>query len=171
MLKLFFTFFKIGAVTFGGGYAMIPLIEDELVHKKKLLTADEFLDYVSIAQSFPGAIAVNLSLLLGYRFFKVLGSLICTLGVIFPSFFSILILAYLYHLGQNSKFLEGFFYGVRPVVVSLLLYSFYNQFKKIPKNKLNIGFFMIAFTLVSFLHVNPIYIILVGGFIGLWIVF
>ena len=68
MLKLFLTFCKIGAFTFGGGYAMVPLIEDELVNKQKLLTQQEFVDYLSIAQSYPGVLAANISILLGYRF-------------------------------------------------------------------------------------------------------
>ncbi|SHJ82246.1 chromate transporter [Tepidibacter formicigenes] len=169
MFKLFLTFLKIGSVTFGGGYAMIPLIEEEIVNKQELLSEDDFLDYVSIAQSFPGAIAVNIALLLGYRFYKILGSLICLLGVILPSFLSILLLAYLYNISKNSNYIEGFFYGVRPVVVSLLLYSFFRMFKNMDKSKIYIIFFITSFILVTFFSVNPIYIILIGGIIGLCI--
>ncbi|WP_242939256.1 chromate transporter [Tepidibacter thalassicus] len=146
---------------------MIPLIQEEIVNKQKLLTEDDFLDYVSIAQSFPGAIAVNISLLLGYRFYKIPGSLVCLLGVVLPSFFSILLLAFLYTINKNSNYIEGFFYGVRPVVASLLLYSFFKMFKNIDKNKIHILLFITSFILVTFFSVNPIYIILIGGIIGL----
>lgn len=171
MLSLFLIFLKIGSFTFGGGYAMVPLIEEELVHKKKLLTSDEFLNYLSISQSFPGPLAVNLSLLLGYRFNKILGSLACVLGVILPSFFSILILSYLYNMHKNTKILKSFFEGISPVVVALLFYSFFNLSKNIPKNKLNIAFLLISFLLVSFFKINPLWIILIGGTLGLWLNF
>ncbi|OPJ56316.1 chromate transporter [Alkalithermobacter paradoxus] len=169
MLDLFITFLRIGFFTFGGGYAMIPIIEKELVINKKLISSEEFLDYISVAQSFPGAIAVNLSLLLGYRFYKVLGSLLCLLGVVLPSFISILILAYYYNLTKNSQVLKGFFYGVRPVVVSLLIYSFWNLAKKMDKTKFNIMFVISSFVIVTFLNINPIWVILIGGFTGLCI--
>ncbi len=169
MLKLFLIFFKIGLITFGGGYAMIPLIEKELVLKQKLVSEDEFLDYVSIAQSFPGAIAVNISLLLGYKFNKLLGSIVCVLGTILPSFISIIILSYFYNKNNASSYLNGFFLGVRPVVASLLLYSFFRLSKKVEKNTLNILFLGISFILVTFFSINPIYIIIIGGILGLWI--
>lgn len=171
MLGLFFTFFKIGSFTFGGGYAMVPLIEEELVTKKKLINSDDFLNYLSVSQSFPGPISVNLSLLLGYKFHGTVGSIICVLGAILPSFFSILVLAYIYNINKNTKILKLFFEGISPVVVALLVYSFFNLFKNIPKNKLNISFLAISFLLVSFFKVNPIWIILIGGTIGLWLNF
>ncbi|KXZ40359.1 chromate transporter [Alkalithermobacter thermoalcaliphilus JW-YL-7 = DSM 7308] len=169
MLELFVTFLKIGFFTFGGGYAMIPIIEKELVINKKLVKSEEFLDYISVAQSFPGAIAVNLSLLLGYKLYKLKGAIICLIGIVSPSFISILILAYYYNLVKDSNVLNGFFYGVRPVIVSLLIYSFFNLSKKIEKNKFNIFFIALSFISVSFLNINPIFVILIGGFLGVWI--
>lgn len=104
MLKLFLTFLKIGAFTFGGGYAMVPLIQDELVNKQKLLEQEEFIDYLSIAQSYPGVLAVNISVLLGYKLYGIPGVLICTLGSALPSFCIVLVLSYLYFKNSSSKF-------------------------------------------------------------------
>ncbi|CEQ18882.1 chromate transporter [Paraclostridium sordellii] len=163
MLKLFFTFLKIGAFTFGGGYAMVPLIEDELVNKQKLLSSEEFIDYLSIAQSYPGVLAANISILLGYRLYKIPGVLVCTLGSILPSFVIVIILSYFYFHNQNSNILSGFFKGVSPVVIALILYSFVNMFNKLPKSIKNISFFIISFFCVGVLNISPIYLIILGG--------
>ena len=138
MFKLFLTFLKIGAFTFGGGYAMVPLIEDELVTKQNLLTQQEFIDYLSIAQSYPGVLGANISILLGYRLYKIPGVLVCTLGSILPSFCIVLVLSYFYFNNQSSDILNGFFSGVNPVVIALILYSFVNIFNKLPKSNKNI---------------------------------
>lgn len=163
MLKLFLTFVKIGAFTFGGGYAMVPLIEDELVHKQNLLSQEEFIDYLSIAQSYPGALAINISVLLGYRLYKLPGVLICTLGSVLPSFCIVLVLAYLYFQNTSSKILDGFFKGVSPVVIALILYSFINMFEKLSKSKKNILFLSISFLAVGIFNISPIYLIMIGG--------
>lgn len=163
MLKLFLTFVKIGAFTFGGGYAMVPLIEDELVHKQNLLSQEEFIDYLSIAQSYPGALAINISVLLGYRLYKIPGVLICTLGSVLPSFCIVLVLAYLYFKNTSSKLLDGFFKGVSPVVIALILYSFINMFEKLSKSKKNILFLSISFLAVGIFNISPIYLIIIGG--------
>lgn len=163
MFKLFLTFFKIGAFTFGGGYAMVPLIEDELVTKQKLLTQQEFIDYLSIAQSYPGVLGANISILLGYRLYKIPGVLVCTLGSILPSFCIVLVLSYFYFNNQSSGILNGFFNGVSPVVIALILYSFVNMFNKLPKSKKNISFLIISFFCVGVFNISPIYLIILGG--------
>lgn len=163
MFKLFLTFLKIGAFTFGGGYAMVPLIEDELVTKQNLLTQQEFIDYLSIAQSYPGVLGANISILLGYRLYKVPGVLVCTLGSILPSFCIVLVLSYFYFNNQSSDILNGFFSGVNPVVIALILYSFVNMFNKLPKSKKNISFLIISFFCVGVFSISPIYLIILGG--------
>ncbi len=163
MLKLFLTFCKIGAFTFGGGYAMVPLIEDELVNKQKLLTQQEFIDYLSIAQSYPGVLAANISILLGYRLHKIPGVLVCTLGSILPSFCIVIILSYLYFNNQSSNILNSFLTGVSPVVIALILYSFVNMFNKLAKSKKNLSFLIISFFCVGVFNISPIYLIILGG--------
>lgn len=167
MFNLFITFLKIGAFTFGGGYAMVPLIQNELVTKQKLLTDEEFLDYLSIAQSYPGVLAVNISVLLGYRLYRIPGVIACVLGATLPSLLIVLTVSYLYFKNSTSKVLTGFFNGVAPVVVALILYSFYTLAKKVDKNLFNWGLIIISFLAVSIFNLSPIYIILAGGVISL----
>ena len=163
MLKLFLSFFKIGAFTFGGGYAMIPIIQDEIVKKQKLVSEEEFLDYLSIAQSYPGVLAANISILLGYKINKIPGVLVCVLGSVLPSFFIVLLLSFFYLNHSSSKILEGFFTGVNPVVIALIVFSFIKLLEKLPKSKRNIVFIVAATVAVSIFNISPIYIILLGG--------
>ncbi|KDR93830.1 chromate transporter [Peptoclostridium litorale DSM 5388] len=167
MFEIFLIFLKIGFFTFGGGYAMIPIIEDELTIKKNLLSPDEFVDIISIAQSFPGPIAVNLSLLTGYKIGGYALSALCCIGIVLPSFLSILALSYIYSVGSELWFLKSFFYGVRPVMVALLAYSFTRLFSKMDKCRLNIALFAFSFALVAVFNINPIFVILTGGVFSL----
>lgn len=163
MLNLFLTFVKIGTFTFGGGYAMVPLIENELVHKQELLTSEEFIDYLSIAQSFPGVLAVNISVLLGYRLYKIPGVIVCALGSIFSAFVIVLALSYFYFNNGSSQLLNAFFKGVSPVVIALLFYSFISMLNKLPKSKQNILLLIISFMSIGLFKINPIYLIIAGG--------
>ena len=167
LIKIFLIFFKIGASTFGGGYAMLPVIEKELVENSKLISSDEFVDFISIAQSFPGPIAVNISLLIGYRICGFIGSIFSLLGTVMPSFLSILTIGYFYSKFRDNNIVQGFFTGVNAVVPALLLVSFLSVFKKISKKALMYVIFAISFIAVFFLNINPILIILAGGVIGL----
>lgn len=168
MFKLFLTFLKIGAFTFGGGYAMVPLIEDELVNKQKLLNIDDFTDLLAIAQSYPGVMAANISILLGYRLYGFFGAVIALLGSIIPSFFIVMTVTYFYFQNQDSKFLDGFFHGVRPVVIALLLYTFIRFASKLPKNILNIVLLLVSFLCIGILKISPIYLIIIGGVFSIW---
>lgn len=167
LIKIFLVFFKMGASTFGGGYAMLPIIERELVENSKLITSDEFVDFISIAQSFPGPIAVNISLLIGYRLSGFIGSILALFGTAMPSFLSIVIIGYFYSKFRDNKAVHGFFSGVNAVVPALLLVSFLSVFKKISKKTLMYVIFVLSFIAVFFLNINPILIILIGGVLGL----
>ena len=96
MFNFFLTFFKVGLFTFGGGYAMVPIMERELVQKNEVINSEDFFDYISVAQSFPGPIAVNLSVLLGYKIHGFLGAILALLGTVLPSFVIILIISLFY---------------------------------------------------------------------------
>ena len=120
-LKLFLTMLKIGLFTFGGGYAMIALLENEFVEKKKYIEKDEFLDMVAIAESTPGPIAINAATYLGYKRLGFLGSLVATLGVVLPSFIIILLVCALIRNFLKYKGVQAFLGGVRPCVVALIL--------------------------------------------------
>lgn len=122
-LDLFLVFCKIGTFTIGGGYAMVPLIQEALVDKKKWLTEEEFIDSLVVAQSTPGPLAVNTGIITGYRIDGVLGMIFATLGAVLPSFVIILALATVLSGVRDQKLFIDFFNGVKPVAVALIFIS------------------------------------------------
>jgi len=127
--SLFTTFFKIGMFTLGGGYAMIPIIEAEVVDKHKWVTKEEFLDLIAIAQSCPGVFAANISIFIGYRLKKVPGAIITCLGTCLPSFLIILLIAMFFHRFQDNPVVASIFRGIRPAVVALIAVPTFNLAK------------------------------------------
>ena len=119
-LQLFWTFFKIGSFTIGGGYAMVPIIEEELVRKKKWIDSSEFVDILALSQSAPGILAVNISIVTGYRIRKFTGAVTATLGTVLPSFIIILLIAMFFKQFQDNEVVERIFKGIRPAVVALI---------------------------------------------------
>ena len=116
----FKTFFKIGIFTLGGGYAMIPLIEEEVVNKHKWVEKDEMLDLIAIAQSCPGVFAINIAIFIGYKLKKVRGAIATTLGTALPSFMIILAIAIFFKQFEDNKVVAAIFRGIRPAVVALI---------------------------------------------------
>ncbi|MBR2438177.1 MAG: chromate transporter [Bacteroidales bacterium] len=164
-LKIFTCFAKIGAFTIGGGYAMIPIIQREVVEKNKWISEEDFLDVLAISQSAPGILAVNISIFLGYRLRGTRGSIVATLGSALPSFLIILLIAMFFAGYQDNPTVVSIFKGIRPVVVSLIAVPMINMAKKA---KLNIYTGMLAAAtalLIVFLNVSPLYILLVTGVI------
>ena len=162
-LEIFSCFAKIGAFTIGGGYAMIPIIQKEVVEKKGWIEEEDFMDVLAISQSAPGLLAVNISIFLGYRLKGVKGSIVATLGSVLPSFLIILLIAMFFAGYQDNPTVIKIFKGIRPVVVSLIAVPVINMAKKA---KLNIYTGMLAVAtalLVTFLKVSPIYILMVAG--------
>ena len=123
----FKTFFKIGAFTFGGGYAMIPIIESEIVEKRKWISKDEFVDLIAVAQSCPGVFAINLSTFIGYKIKRVPGAICTTLATALPSFIIILLIALFFHSFQDNPVVESIFKGIRPAVVALIAVPTWNM--------------------------------------------
>lgn len=119
-LEAFGLFSKIGVFTIGGGYAMVPLIEEEIVEKRKWIAKDDFIDLLAISQSTPGILAVNISIFIGYKLRGIRGSLVTTLGTILPSFFIILAIALFFHNFKDNTVVERIFKGIRPAVVALI---------------------------------------------------
>ena len=127
--SLFTTFFKIGMFTLGGGYAMIPIIEAEVVDKHKWVTKEEFLDLIAVAQSCPGVFAANISIFIGYRLKKVRGAVLSCLGTCLPSFLIILLIAMFFHRFQDNPVVASIFRGIRPAVVALIAVPTFNLAK------------------------------------------
>jgi len=167
-LLAFTRFFKIGLFTIGGGYAMLPLIEAEVVEKQKWLEKEEFLDLVAIAQSAPGVFAVNISIFIGYKLRGIKGSLVTTLGAVLPSFLIILSIALFFHHFQDNIYVQHAFKAIRPAVVALIAVPVFKLAKSAKINRYTIIIPIISALLIWLLGVSPVYIILaagIGGFI------
>ncbi len=166
LLGLFWTFFKIGAVTFGGGFAMIPLIKDEVVEKQCWLQEDECIDIFGITQVAPGAIAINTSIFIGNKLMGFPGAVAATLGAVIPSFFIILLIASSFARFQDNPMVRSFFAGVRPGVVALIATAAF----RFGKNVLKSGFsYMVSiFGVIGllFFGIHPIAAILASAFLG-----
>ena len=158
--KIFWVFAKIGSFTIGGGYAMIPLIRDELV-KRGWLSDEELPDIVALAQSAPGVLAVNMSIFAGYKMRGIKGSLAATLGSVLPSFLIILLIAMLFTGYQDNPIVVRIFKGIRPVVVSLIAVPMINMARKGNKTWWAWLISAAVLFLVAFLDFSPIYILLV----------
>lgn len=167
ILTLFISFLKIGAFTFGGGYAMIPLIQREVVEKHKWITDDDILDIIAIAESTPGPIAINSATFVGYRVAGILGAFFSTLGVVLPSFCVILFIAYVLREFQNIKAVQYAFNGIRAGVLALLLKSLWTMYKKCPKSPLAYIIGAAAFVLTAFLDVEVLLVIIGCALVGL----
>jgi len=164
---LFLTFFKIGLFTFGGGYAMIPLIEYEIVERNKWIESKELLDVFSIAQATPGVIAVNTATFVGYKVAGFWGALLATLGIILPSFMIISIISLFYVQFKNLEWVVYTFKGIRVGVIVLILGALINLGKKGEYGPLTILLLILSFLLASFSGINIIFLILSGALIGI----
>lgn len=161
-------FFKIGAFTIGGGYAMIPLIENEIVTKRQWLKSEEFIDLLAIAQSAPGVLAVNIAIFIGYKLRGIRGSLVTTLGTVLPSFLIILAIALFFYSFKENPVVERFFKGIRPGVVALIAAPTFTMARSAQINRYTIWIPIVSALLIWLLGVSPIWIILgagVGGFL------
>ncbi len=151
---------KIGAFTIGGGYAMIPLIKDEL-EKRHWIEDGELPDIIVLAQSAPGILAVNVSIFTGYKIRGVKGSIAATVGTVLPSFLIILAIAMVFTNFQNNPVVIRIFRGIRPVVVSLIAAPMISMAKKADRHWWEWGITIISLLLVAFMEVSPIYIVAV----------
>jgi chromate transporter len=170
MFQIFWTFFKIGPVTFGGGYAMIPLIEREVVHKKKWVKIEDVTDVFALAESIPGAIAINSSTFIGYRIGGIKGAIAALLGVFLPTFFIVVLLSMIFLQIQDNPKIEAAFQAIRASIVALIVYAGYMIGKTAIIDKTT---FMISFgsmAILLFLHIHPVLIILLGILLGILLV-
>ena len=165
--SLFWTFFKIGGFTFGGGYAMIPLIQKEAVENKKWITDDDILEIIAIAESTPGPVAINSATFVGYRTCGFLGAACATLGVVLPSFCVILAISYVLQEFQELKAVQYAFNGIRAGVLALLFKALWTMYKKSPKGWAAYVVMGAAFLMTAFLGVNVFIVILFCAAFGL----
>ena len=157
--QVFITFFKIGAFTFGGGYAMVPLIQREASEKHGWVTDEDILDIVAIAESTPGPIAINSATFVGYRACGVLGSVAATMGVVLPSFIIILTISGILRQFQENVYVQYAFRGIRCGVLALILKAMWGMYKKCKKNVPAYIVMVTAFVLVAFVKVPVLWVI------------
>lgn len=167
--KLFNVFFRIGFFTIGGGYAMLPMLQREVVEKYKWSTDEEIMDYYAIGQSTPGIIAINTATFIGYKEKGVIGGIVATLGMIVPSWLIIISIAALFQQFADNPFMQRAFSGIRIVVVVLILNAVVKMGKKAINNWIGIVISFLAFILVIGLGISPIYIIVSAGIVGILI--
>ena len=158
--QIFLVFAKIGSFTIGGGYAMIPLISDEII-KRKWLPEEDLPDIIALAQSAPGVLAINMAIFTGYKIRGVKGSVAATLGSVLPSFLIILLIAMLFAGYKDNPVVIRIFKGIRPVVVSLILVPMINMARKGNKTWWAWAISALTLIMVAFLNFSPIYILLV----------
>ena len=175
LFDIFLTFAKIGVFTFGGGYAMIPFLDNECVEKKKWLSSDEFINLTVIAESTPGPIAINCATYVGYKKAKVPGAILATLGVVLPSFIIILIISYFFEDLLKFEIISNAFKGIRIAVALLIINAGIKMVSKMIKKKdsrvLNIiltAFFFVIMFVLNLLGIkfSIIYLIFIAGVIG-----
>ena len=168
-LDSFKTFFKIGIFTLGGGYAMIPLIEEEVVNKKQWVAKAEMLDLIAIAQSCPGVFAINIATFIGYKLKKTRGAICTTVGTALPSFLIILAIAIFFSQFKDNSVVAAIFRGIRPAVVALIAVPTFRMAQRAQLNRYTLWIPIVSALAIWALGVSPIFIILIAGLGGyLW---
>lgn len=172
--ELFLTFFKIGLFTFGGGYAMIAQVREIVTQKKKWLTEDELFQVITVSESTPGPIAINMATYVGYKKGGILGSTLATLGVVLPSLIIIFIISLFFEAFIANKYVAYAFSGIKCAVAFLILKAGLEMLKKMDKKPLALIMFalvfcvMIAFEIFSF-NISSVIFILIGGIVGIFV--
>ena len=166
MFELLKTFFQIGFFTIGGGYAMIPLIEQKVVDEKHWVGHEELLDLIAVAQSCPGIFAVNISIFIGNKRLGNKGAIASAIGTCLPSFLCILAIALVFQQFRENVWVEHFFHGIRPAVVALIALPVFRMAKSAKINRYNIWIPLVAAFLIWILGVSPIFVVLAAGVSG-----
>ncbi|MGL5244782.1 MAG: chromate transporter, partial [Sarcina sp.] len=162
-LEMFFSFLKIGAFTFGGGYAMIPLIQEEVVNKRYWLTKEEFMDALIVAQSLPGVLAVNCSTYIGYKVSGLKGALLALLGTILPSILIILVIAKFFMGFRHNYYVNLAFKGISAAVPMLVLMGVISLFKTLKKTTINYIVISLAVVALTIFNIHPVIVIISGA--------
>jgi chromate transporter len=163
---LFFTFLKIGFFTFGGGFAMIPIIEREIVNKRRWIEASEVADIFAVAQTIPGAIAINSSTFVGFKVAGKKGALIATAGVILPSLLIITLIAAFFTRFQDNRMVQDAFLGIRSCIVALIGYAGITMTKSTVQSAFGLLILIIALIAIVAFDVDAVFVIAAGILLG-----
>ena len=165
--NIFIIFFRMGAFTFGGGYAMLPIIQKEIVEKRNWASHEEVIDYYAIGQCTPGIIAVNTATFIGYKRKGAVGAIIATLGLVTPSLIFISIIAIFFKDLQDVTVVQYAFNGIQVVVVALITVTVKNMFRQSVKDNYGIILFILAFIIIAFLRLSPIIVVVLSALLGI----
>ncbi|MCI8442374.1 MAG: chromate transporter [Provencibacterium sp.] len=168
LFRMFWAFFRIGGLTFGGGYAMLPMLQKEVVEKFGWATEEELMDYYAIGQCTPGIIAVNTATFIGYKKRGVPGAIFATAGVVFPSLVIITIIAAFIQNFAHIVYVQQAFAGIRVAVCMLILNAVIKLWKSGVKNIVGICIFAAAFLLTALLGISPIYLVIASALFGIF---
>jgi chromate transporter len=166
LLDIFLTFFKIGSFTIGGGYAMLPIIQKEVVENKKWLSDEEFLDSIAVTNSLPGPLATNCATFVGFKTAGFAGAISAVSGAVMPSFLIILTIAIFFGSIKDSPTVEYIFAGIRPAVVALIVFALVKLVKSMGVNIVNISISLAVMLLILLLNFHPIVAIIICGSMG-----
>jgi len=161
------TFSLISPVTFGGGYAMIPLLEKRVTEKNKWIKKEDIVDILAICQTVPGSIAVNTASFIGFKVAGVPGAVIATLGIIAPSFLIVLLMAVVFLGFQDHPIVQAAFTGFRPAIAALILFAAIRTGKSAIFDKVTIAIAIVSYILLLFVSIHPIFVLLFGGVVGI----
>ncbi len=162
------TFLKVGAFTFGGGYAILPVVQQEVVYKRKWVSPKVFSDMLIITQGMPGQLALNSSIQIGVRLRGTIGGLVAALGVTAPSVIILLVIAaWLYPLIKDNLYVQALFYGLRPAVVALIAYAAIRMGRDILSGWRSVVLTLVLLIVAILSQLHPILVLVAGGLIGL----
>ncbi|MGJ9385270.1 chromate transporter [Salipaludibacillus sp. CF4.18] len=170
LVQIFMIFFKIGPVTFGGGYAMIPLIEREVVEKRGWVKPQEITDIFAVAESVPGAIAINSATFIGYRVAGIAGAIAAMTGVLLPTFCIVVMLSLFFLQVQDNPKVEAAFVSIRATIVALITYAAIKIGKTAAIDKTTIILIAVTVAVMYFVHIHPVLLIISGGLLGIGII-
>lgn len=166
-IELFISFAKVGGLTFGGGYAMLPILQKEVVEKKNWVTYEEVMDYYAIGQCTPGIISVNTAIFIGYQQKKLLGGIAAALGVVFPSVVIILIIAaFLSNFMEHALVVKAF-NGIQIAVAALVFNATLTLYKKGVKDKFTLALFAVCFVIFVFVDLSPVFVVVSSAILGI----
>ncbi|GMA46745.1 chromate transporter [Tetragenococcus muriaticus] len=165
-IDLFLTFSRVGVLTFGGGYAMLPILQREVVETKNWVTDEELVDYFAIGQTTPGIIAVNTSTFIGQKLRGTLGGIVATLGFVFPSYIIVTLISYFMRNFSELPIIQNAFAGIRVSVYVLILNAVLKLWKNSVVDKIALLIFILIFTLSVFTSLSPVLFVILAGFIG-----
>lgn len=166
LLDMYLTFFRIGAVTFGGGYAMLPILQREVVENKHWATEEELMDYYAIGQCTPGIISVNVATFIGNKFKGILGGIVTTLGVVSPSLIIISIIAALINNFSEIVWVQNALAGIRVCVCIFIINAVVKLYKSAVKDKATLIMYLVLFAVAVFLNLSPIISVVIAGVLG-----